>query len=298
MARRYGGSYSPDPAARPEPGAPPAYANAPINQVGARANLMVVPPILLALFSLGSGAAGLLFGLMGAGLWLGGAWMLREGLKAEAAFAERKIARPPALPRKILAALLCAGGAGLATLSNEGGVVAATLFAIVAGGLHLGAFGVDPMRGKGLESVDAFQQDRVAKVVDEAEAYLADMARAVETIRDRAVTDRVARFRMTAQELIRTVEDDPRDLTAARRYLGVYLMGARDAARKFSDIQARRDDETAKADFIKLLDDLETSYGSKTQALLTDSNSDLKVEIDVLRDRLQREGVRLDRSAT
>ena len=43
-----------------------------------------------------------------------------------------------------------------------------------------------------------------------------------------------------------------------------------------------------------LLTDLEESFGQKTRKLLLDDNTDLTVEIDVLRDRLQREGVRLD----
>ena len=43
-----------------------------------------------------------------------------------------------------------------------------------------------------------------------------------------------------------------------------------------------------------LLTDLEETFDKKTQKLLLDNNADLTVEIDVLRDRLQREGVHLD----
>jgi hypothetical protein len=95
--------------------------------------------------------------------------------------------------------------------------------------------------------------------------------------------------------MIRTVEEDPRDLTAARKFLGVYLMGARDAAVKFSDIFARSQDRDARSNFMMLLTDLEESFGQKTQKLLLDNNANLSVEIDVLRDRLQREGVHLSR---
>jgi hypothetical protein len=42
-----------------------------------------------------------------------------------------------------------------------------------------------------------------------------------------------------------------------------------------------------------LLTDLEETFGKKTEKLLLDNNADLSVEIDVLRERLQREGVRL-----
>ena len=43
-----------------------------------------------------------------------------------------------------------------------------------------------------------------------------------------------------------------------------------------------------------LLSDLEEGFVAKTRSLLEDNNADLEIEIDVLRDRLQREGVRLD----
>ncbi|MHA6326095.1 5-bromo-4-chloroindolyl phosphate hydrolysis family protein [Roseivivax sp. CAU 1753] len=303
MAQRFGGRFSPNGSEDPtEPGvdtrdAPPAYHGARVNPVGARANVMFLPPLVLAVFALGAGATGLLTGLVGAGAWVLGAVMLREGLKAEAAYNERKIARRPALPRKIAAALLAGVGTGLATVTHGGGVFEAALFAVAGGGLHVAAFGIDPLNAKGLEHVDAFQQDRVARVVDEAEDYLSDMGEAARRAGDRGVEARVERFQITARNLIRTVEEDPRDLTAARKYLGVYLMGARDAARIFADIYGRNRDARAKADFVALLDDLETSFGQKTETLMLDTNSDLKIEIDVLRDRLKREGVTLSRSS-
>ena len=105
---------------------------------------------------------------------------------------------------------------------------------------------------------------------------------------------RVEKFQTAARDLIRTVEEDPRDLTAARRYLTVYLMGARDATAKFADIWLRTRDGQALADYAALLDDLEQNFAARTRKMLLDDRSDLTVEIDVLRERLQREGVRPD----
>ena len=175
------------------------------------------------------------------------------------------------------------------------GLVAPVIYGVAAGVLHLGAFGIDPLKDKGMEGIDEFQQDRVARVVDEAEAHLAAMIDAVRRAGDRQVEARVERFQIKVREMIRTVEDDPRDLTAARKFLGVYLMGARDAAIKFSNIFARSQDRDARSSFMMLLTDLEEGFGQKTQKLLLDNNADLSVEIDVLRDRLQREGVHLSR---
>lgn len=294
MAQRFGGKFSPDGSGANEDADRPAFQGASVDPVGARSNVLFLPPVVLAFTSLTSGAAALAVGLTGAAALVLGAWLLRDGLRAEAAYNARRVARRPGVPRKIAAAALAAIGTALAAWTSDPGLVAPVIYGIAAGALHLGAFGLDPLRDKGMEGIDTFQQDRVARVVDEAKEYLDGMTDAVRRAADRQVEARVERFRAKASELIRTVEEDPRDLTAARKFLGVYLMGARDASVKFADIYSRTRDASARSDYMMLLTDLEERFGQKTKALLLDSNSDLTIEIEVLRDRLQREGVRLD----
>ncbi|MEO0487909.1 MAG: 5-bromo-4-chloroindolyl phosphate hydrolysis family protein, partial [Pseudomonadota bacterium] len=269
MAKRFGGKYSPH--GSPETANPPArsaYRGARVDPVGARANLMFLPAIVLLFVSLTQGALGMSLGLAGAGVLALGAWLLRGGLVAEAAWRDRKVARRPAVPRKILAAALAGLGTGLAALSHDGNLIAAILFGAAAGGLHLAAFGIDPLTSKGMEGIDTFQQDRVARVVDEAEAHLTAMTDALKRAGDRRVSARMDQFQTVVRDLIRTVEDDPRDLTAARKYLGVYLLGARDASAKFADIYARTQDSKAREDYLALLDDLERNFTDRTAKLM------------------------------
>ncbi len=290
MAQRFGGKYSAD----GRQSVSPRAARAEVNPVGGRANALFIPPILLVFMSLNDGALGLVLGLMAATVLSGAALLLREGLKAEAAYRARKVAERPALPRKILAAALTGSGVALAAYKNDPGVVAPVLYGIAALGLHVAAFGIDPLTSKGMEGVDSYQKGRVARVVDEAEQHLASMSAALLRISDRAVQDRLAQFQTTARTLIRTVEEDPRDLTGARKYLSVYLLGARDATIKFADIYANTRDSQARDDYLALLDDLDKNFAARTQKSLLEDKTDLNIEIEVLRERLSREGVRLD----
>ncbi|MEP1963577.1 5-bromo-4-chloroindolyl phosphate hydrolysis family protein [Tateyamaria sp.] len=292
MAQKFGGKFSPggtsDTSDTTERG---AFQGAKVDPVGARANILFLPPIPMVFFALNDGAVNLILALVAAGILTLAAWMLRGGLQAEAAYHARKVARRPSIPRKLFASALTGIGIALAAFWSEPGLIAPILFGIAAGGLHLAAFGMDPLKDKGMEGIDTFQQDRVARVVDEAETYLAAMTDAMKRAEDRKMELKLETFQATARDLIRTVEEDPRDLTAARKYLGVYLMGARDATVKFADIYSRTRDTQARADYAALLDDLSDNFDARTRKLLVDDRSDLNIEIDVLRDRLQREGV-------
>ena len=295
MAQRYGGKYSPD--AEPSDKATRIRPRAEVDAAGGRSNVMFIPAIVLVATTLSDGAIPMTLGLIGAAVLTLSAWLLRGGLQAEAAFHARKIARRPALPRKILAGIGAGIGAALAVTAHQNSLqdlLAPILFGLCATGLHLAAFGIDPLKSKGMEGVDTFQQDRVARVVDEAENHLAAMTDAMRRAGDRRAAARLQDFQATARTLIRTVEEDPRDLTAARKYLGVYLLGARDATVKFADIYSRTQDKQARNDYLALLDDLDQNFAARTQKSLLEDRSDLNIEIDVLRERLSREGVRFD----
>ncbi len=294
MAKRFGGKYSPDEDA---PVQTSHKERVEVDPVGGRANVLFIPAIVLVATSFNEGAIGLTAGLIGAGVLTLAAWLLRDGLQAEAEFHARKVARRPAIPRKLLASALTGLGTAAAVVAhagNFGDALAAILFGICAAGLHVAAFGVDPLKSKGMEGIDTFQQDRVARVVDEAEKLLAGMTDAMKRAGDRMAEDRLRQFQTTARTLIRTVEEDPRDLTAARKYLSVYLRGARDATVKFADIYSRTQDKQARDDYLALLEDMDQNFAARTRKSLLDDRSDLTVEIDVLRERLSREGVRLD----
>ena len=289
MAQRYGGKFSPD-AVKPAG----SFEGAKRSRVGGRVNLLFFLPLPLIWQAFGNGPQQMVLNLVALGSLLLAAWMTREGLLAEEAYAARTVARRPTFPRKMAGSLLTGIGLAVAGWAATGGLAAPVIYGVVGTVLHGLAFGLDPLTNKGVEGVDLHQTDRVARAVDEAEKHLAAMSDAIKRCGDRGLESRVAQFQATARRLFRTVENDPRDLSAARKYLSVYLLGARDATVKFADIYERRRDQQAKADYAALLDDLEQNFAARTEKLLLDDKSDLTIEIEVLRERLQREGVRHD----
>lgn len=286
MAERFGGKYSPQGS---QSGHTPMQSpfRAPDSGGQWRATILFLSAFLFLFPAFGDGPRDLLMGLLAGGAMVLSAWLTREGLKAEADYASRKLARRPAIPRKLFGAVLTGVALALGSLIAGIGPIYPVLFALVGAGLHILSFGLDPMRDKGMEGTDAFQTTRVAHAVEEGEAYLAAMQDAILRAGDRAMERRVEQFAAQARNLFRTIEGDPGDLTAARKYMSVYLMGARDATVKFADHYAQSRDAGARADYGALLADLETTFAQKSTDFLSNNRSDLDVEIAVLRDRLK-----------
>jgi hypothetical protein len=304
-AQRYGGKYSPG--SRPGTGqsesgrsgtapAAPPFRGRRARQVSLRARLMFLLPLPLLFAGIGAigrgNATEMAAEIGGFAALMLAAWLLNEGLRAEAAYDARKVAKPPAIPRKLFAATL-AGLAvfGVGWLSMGQAMAGALIFGLVAGVAHVAAFGLDPMRRKGMEGVDDFATERVARAIDKAEGLVRATLDAAARIGDRALEGRVERLCDQARDVFRAVEEDPRDLGRARTFLTVYLMGLRDATAKFADLYGRSRDQTARRDYEALLADLETSFAAHRTTLLIEDRGALDVEIEVLRDRLRQDGL-------
>jgi hypothetical protein len=287
MAKKFGEKYSPDGETSG------VIDDREVDASAGTAGVLYPPAIVLLATTFLDGPVALTAGLAGAGALVSSAWLVGEGLKAEAAYNARKIARRPAIPRKMMASVLTGAGVALASFAHDFSILSALLYGVAGVAVHVAAFGIDPLRDKRMEGIDTFQQDRVARVVEEAEANLSVMHDQIDGLNDRSLSVRVAAFRTAARKMIRTVEEDPRDLIGARKFLGVYLMGARDATVKFVDIYRGSKNAEARTDYEGLLADLEQNFAARTQKMLLDDKSDMDIEIKVLRDRLQREGVRL-----
>ena len=149
------------------------------------------------------------------------------------------------------------------------------------------------MRSKGIDGVDDFQTQRVVKAVEQAEQSLQSLTVTIRGLNDRNLLERIEGFAGTVRTMLRAIEADPRDLTAARKYLSVYLRAACEASEKFADLYQRTGNAKTRDDYVKLIADLDQNFVRKTQVFLADDHIDLDIEIGVLRDRLKSEGVAL-----
>ena len=164
MAERYRGRYSPGEPGRAEPRADLHH------PYESRTKWITIAAIPFLLSAFWQEPMGMVANLAAFGLVAFASRLTREGLQAEAAYDARRVARRPAWPRKLFGGVLT--GLGLAIGAAEpGALTGAILIGLVGAVLHYLAFGPDPMRDKGMEGVDSFQQDRAARLMDLGFSY-------------------------------------------------------------------------------------------------------------------------------
>jgi hypothetical protein len=147
---------------------------------------------------------------------------------------------------------------------------------------------------RGWKGIDRHQTDRIARKIEEAEKVLDEMSDAIRRARDRQLEGRVASFRTPCARCSARSRPTRATSSSARRYLGVYLQGARDATVQFADLYGRNRDPQVRTDYVEFLDDMENNFAKRTRAMLTDDRSNLDIEIEVLRERLNRENLHIE----
>ena len=127
-----------------------------------RIGVLFPPAIVLVATTISDGPVSLIVGLLGAATLVASAWLLGEGLRAEAAYnarrVARRVARRPAIPRKFMASAMTGVGVALASYAHHASIPAALLYGVAGVAVHVTAFGLDPMRDKRMKGIDTFHK--------------------------------------------------------------------------------------------------------------------------------------------
>ena len=87
------------------------------------------------------------------------------------------------------------------------------------------------------------------------------------------------------------VEENPRDLRRARKFLNVYLTGAQRVSEGYARTHRRAGSEELESDFRDVLSTIENVFEEQRRKLLAKDALDVDVQIEVLARQLEREGV-------
>ena len=252
--------------------------------------LMPLPVLIAAVIHLVKGniLSSITAGALFAGFMIA-AMAARYGFKLESRFKKKKLARAPGTPFKSVAAILLAGTTGLtAFLLSDYGLFSSLLIGFVTLlGFYL-AYGVDPRRDKTGNISLGVSADEVFEALEEAEIKIATIEKARENINNVNFDQHLKRIIKKARGILTLIEEDPRDLTRARKFLKVYLEGTARVTESYAKTHGRdATTEVLDTNFQEVLDSIESTFDEQHQKLLRNDQLDLDVKIEVLKTQLK-----------
>ncbi|MEA3638442.1 MAG: 5-bromo-4-chloroindolyl phosphate hydrolysis family protein [Lamprobacter sp.] len=252
--------------------------------------VLPLPAAVAALAALIGGQLGMLLGdLIGYSLMLGGALLVRRGLADQRAVIGVALWR--LLPPKTFGALLLALGSGITAWLGAGhhpGIAFA--FALVTLlGLSL-VYGLDVSFQRRLRRPPGLGAQGAASLREAARTITAIEQARLE-IRQPELDTRLANITALARQILERVEDDPRDLWRARKFLTVYLEGVQRVVEGYAKTHGQVAAPKLDQRFRHALETVEAAFREQHQVLLERDVDDLDVQIEVLTQQLAREGI-------
>ena len=224
--------------------------------------------------------------------WTAG-WFLRKARAYEIEAARRKWARSTRVPWRFSAAVFAGGSAFLVTtLLMEHNIFVGALAAIGGFAGVVLAYGFDPQYDN-KKDVSRFgvTTEEIVEALEEAEQNLSQIQEAAKGIGNSELKIRLGRIVEKTRGVLDLIEEDPKDLRRARKFLKVYLTGARDVTRQYARTHGQQQNEELEENFRNVLTSIEDVIEEQHEKLLENDVLDLDVKIEVLETQLKHEGI-------
>jgi 5-bromo-4-chloroindolyl phosphate hydrolysis protein len=251
--------------------------------------LALIPATFIAL---GKGhLLGVLVNAIGFGLYMLAAWCVRKGLQAEHVYEKSRIARPPQ-PLKMTAAIIAALTTGMIAWLGAGRPLPVAL--LFAAGAFLGmylSYGFDPRKEKNIVAAHGYSRDEILQTLEDSSRIIRGIEQANDRIRNAELNQRIERICEIADSILAEIEADPRDIRRARKFLNVYLDGARQVTEGYAKTHPQTQSGELEQNFRNVLETIESVFQEQHQKLLEEDVFDLDVKIEVLTTQLKREGI-------
>lgn len=226
------------------------------------------------------------------------ALVARKGFYAEGEYHRRTITKAPSVPFKTVAALFLSISVGFtAWLSIDSfGLIQSLAFAITSFIGFALYYGLDPRKDKTESLAFGITAEEVIETLEAAELKIADIDQARRKIHDLQLNEKLRNIVSKARKVLQNIEQNPETLDRSRRFLTVYLDGAKRVTESYAKTQTgsatiANHSMAYETDFSNVLDAIEETIAQQEQKLLKDDQFDLDVQIQVLETQLLQEGI-------
>ncbi len=213
--------------------------------------------------------------------------LAKKGFFEEAIYHQNTFAKAPKVPYKMLAGYLLAG-ATFFTAFIAGGqpFVKSVFLAVIATVGYYLLYGFDPKADK-FNNLGDVSAEFVLETIHEAKRKIARIEENMQHIKDTLLYEKLTKAVNKAKNILQTIQEDPKDVRVARKFLTVYIDGVAKVTDAYTDMDEKDIDSQTKEKLHKLMDDVEIHFEKELQRLKKNNEFDLDVHIDVLKEQIK-----------
>jgi len=220
-------------------------------------------------------------------LYLGVLTLAKKGFLQEAAYQASTFAKAPKIPYKSIAGFLLGGVTFYsAYLSGSAPLFKSLFLSVIATIGYFLYYGSDPKADK-LENLGDISADFVLNTIKEAQGKLNTIRTHMEKIHDPILHQKLSDALIQAESILKTIEEDPKDIRVARKFLIVYIDGIAKVTESYTEMEETQIDNSTKARLHSLMDDVQTRFEKEIERLQSNNQFDLDVHIDTLKAQIK-----------
>ncbi|MEA1954403.1 MAG: 5-bromo-4-chloroindolyl phosphate hydrolysis family protein [Campylobacterota bacterium] len=210
-----------------------------------------------------------------------------KGFEQEFVYHEETFTKAPEVPYKTIAALLLGSSTFLSAwfIAEKSFVSALFLGAISLLGYYW-YYGFDPKEDK-FENLGDISAEFVLKTMHEAKIKLANIEEHMYKVEDVTLSNKLDKAVNKAKSILKTLQEDPKDIRVARKFLIVYLDGVSKVMDSYDAMDEVDVKHETKEKLYRLMDDLEIRFDKELVRLKNNNQFDLDVHIDVLKEQIK-----------
>ena len=229
-----------------------------------------------------------LLNLTAFGLFYATAKLNSLGLENEFQYNKEKLTKAPDKPYKTFSAILLGLSTFFtATIAGGESVVMGLFLSVISSIGYYLYYGLDPREDK-LENIGDISAELVLKTISEAKSKLAKIERDIDKISsDNLLQKRLSLALEKAKNIIQTLQEDPKDIRVARRFLIVYIDGLEKVTNAYTSMDEKDIKKETREKLHQLLEDVERRFDKELIRLKKNNEFDLDVNIDVLQQQIK-----------
>jgi 5-bromo-4-chloroindolyl phosphate hydrolysis protein len=220
-------------------------------------------------------------------LFLAVTTLAKRGFTQEGKYHHATFTKAPKTPYKMIAGYLL-GGATFFTAFIAGGepFVKSVFLAVIATVGYYLFYGFDPKKDK-LENLGDISAEFVLETINEAKGKLSTIEKHMQEIKDTILHEKLNVALQKAEHILQTIQEDPKDIRVARKFLIVYIDGIAKVTDAYTSMDEKDIDAPTKQKLHALMDEVEEKFDKELLRLKNNNQFDLDVHIDTLKEQIK-----------